>query len=66
MVEGLSPRAVLFENVPDLALGDDAILNTAYLSRFLAEHQPGERVTVTYYRGQEELHGEIELGSRPE
>ncbi len=49
-----------------VALGDDAILNTAYLSRFLAEHQPGERVTVTYYRGQEELHGEIELGSRPE
>jgi len=49
-----------------VALGDDAILNTAYLSRFLAEHQPGERVTVTYYRGQEELHGEIDLGSRPE
>ncbi len=49
-----------------VALGDDAILNTAYLARFLAEHQPGERVTVTYYRGQEELHGEIDLGSRPE
>ena len=49
-----------------LALGDDAILNTAYLSRFLAKHKPGERVAVTYYRGQEEFHGEIDLGTRPE
>ena len=49
-----------------VALGEDEMLNTAYLSRFLAKHQPGERVTVTYYRGQEELQGVIDLGSRPE
>jgi serine protease Do len=49
-----------------VALGDDVILNTVALSRFLAKHKPGERVTVTYYRGQDEIHGEIDLGSRPE
>lgn len=49
-----------------VALGDEAIVNTAYLSRFLAKHQPGEKVTVTYYRGQEEFRAEINLGSRPE
>lgn len=49
-----------------VALDDAPIVNTAYLSRFLAEHQPGERVTVTFYRGQEELHAVIDLGNRPE
>ena len=46
--------------------GDDAIVYTVYLLRFLAEHQRGERLTVTYYRGQDEIHEAIDLGSRPE
>ena len=58
--------AGLQENDIIVELGDEEIRNTAYLSRFLAEHKPGEQVTVKFYRGLEEFTGQIELGSRPE
>ena len=47
-------------------LGGEEIASTAHLFRFLARHQAGETVSITYYRDGRERKGQITLGDRPE
>ena len=47
-----------------VALDDNPIVNTANPSRFLAHYPPGEKITVTFYMGQEVLHAVIDFGNR--
>ena len=46
-------------------LGDTPIRNTGELSKFLIAHQPGETVTVVFFRGARENRASLTLGGRP-
>ena len=46
-------------------LGDEPIVNTGELSKFLLAHPPGETVDLGYYRGGSLVTTEITLGARP-
>ena len=48
-----------------VALGGRTIRNTGELSKFLLENLPGERISVSIYRGNSELETEAILGERP-
>ena len=46
-------------------LGDEDILNTGEMSKFLLEHPPGSTVDLVYYRKGTRVPTEITLGVRP-
>ena len=47
-------------------LGGQSIANTGELSKFLIAHQPGETVSMVYFRGQTKVTTEITLRGRPQ
>ena len=56
---GLQERDVIVQ------LGEENILNTGDLSRFLMAHLPGETMSVVFFRGTEEMTAQITLQERP-
>ena len=56
---GLEPGDIIVQ------LGEETIANTGELSKFLMANRPGDTVSVTYFRGQEQKTTEITLGDRP-
>lgn len=57
---GLRERDVIIQ------LGGQSIANTGELSKFLIAHQPGETVSLVYFRGQTMITTEITLRGRPQ
>ncbi len=58
-VAGLLPEDVIVE------LGDEPIINTGEMSKFLVQHPPGETITVGYYRRGEKNTTQLTLAERP-
>lgn len=59
-------KAGLQEQDVIVRMGDESILNTGDLSRFLMAHLPGETMTVVFFRGTEEMTTQITLQERPQ
>ena len=45
-------------------LGSEAIVNTGEMSKFLLTHPPGETITISFFRGSEQVTIEVTLGDR--
>lgn len=58
-IAGLLPEDVIVE------LGDEPIANTGEMSKFLAQHAPGETIAVVYYRQGERNTTQLTLAERP-
>jgi len=63
--DSAAAKAGLQEEDVIVQLGDEPILNTGNLSKFLIAHPPGETVSILFFRASERRTTRVTLGERP-